>query len=356
MRAQTWHYSRHVLVFTILSIVIGAVLGSTEAREGGDHLGFLRGAITGGLICFVLASIEVFVLAGFWSTTLRRVPFALQILSRACLYAVVILAGLAAGPWLIPLGPGAVPVIHARDLWWSVGLSIGFNMMIGINQLLGPGVLLAFVAGRYHQPRIEQRIVLFLDMESSTTIAERLGELRFLTLLNRFVGDVTTAITRQGGQIHKYVGDEVIATWKPRSGGRNARCVAACFDALDMLDEAAAEYETELGAAARFRAGLHYGPVVIGELGIFKMEIALLGDTMNTAARIQAACRVTGNRILASAALVERLETLPDGITQRSLGTIDLRGKATGLELFALEAAAPARAGIAAADVVTSAA
>jgi adenylate cyclase len=248
----------------------------------------------------------------------------------------VILTGLKVGPLLVSDGKATV-VVHARDVWFSAALGIGFNLLIGINQLLGQGVLFAFVAGRYHKPHIEERILLFADMESSTRTAERLGEIGFLTLLNRFVGDLTSAIVEERGEIHKYVGDEVIATWKPGGPKANGRCIAACFDALRRLTDASADYEAEFGTTARFRAGLHIGPVVIGELGLFKMEIALLGDTMNTAARIQAACRETGNSILVSGALMGRIASLPDGVVSRSLGQVSLRGKEADLELFALE-------------------
>ena len=59
-------------------------------------------------------------------------------------------------------------------------MSLGFNLLLGVNDLLGPGVLFAFVAGRYYHPRREERILLFIDMRASTAIAERLGEERFL--------------------------------------------------------------------------------------------------------------------------------------------------------------------------------
>ncbi len=76
---------------------------------------------------------------------------------------------------------------------------------------------------------------------------------------------------------------------------------------------------------------------MVGELGYLKKEIALIGDTMNTAARIQQACRDTGHRVLASAALLERIADLPAGITRRALGPLPLRGKEHALEVYALE-------------------
>jgi adenylate cyclase len=80
--------------------------------------------------------------------------------------------------------------------------------------------------------------------------------------------------------------------------------------------------------------------VAIGELGTVKMEIAFLGDTMNTAARLQQACRNTGQRVLASAVLVNRLAAMPPGVAKRSIGRLCLRGKENEIELYALAAAA----------------
>ena len=135
-----------------------------------------------------------------------------------------------------------------------------------VNDLLGPGVLFAFVVGRYYHPRREERILLFIDMRASTTIAERLGEERFLDFLNRFITDLSLAIAEAGGEIHKYVGDEIIATWTMEAGLNEAACVRACFAALDGLAASGPAYERDFGCRADFRAGLHCGSVVIGEL------------------------------------------------------------------------------------------
>jgi adenylate cyclase len=83
--------------------------------------------------------------------------------------------------------------------------------------------------------------------------------------------------------------------------------------------------------------------VVTGEMGSVKKEIVFLGDTVNTAARIQDFCRETGDRVLASADLIDRLE-LPPGVAKRSLGDLRLRGKGANLALYALTKA-PQRAG-----------
>src|SRR5271166_6274980 len=160
---------------------------------------------------------------------------------------------------------------------------------------------------------------------------------RFLDFLNRFITDLSLAIAEAGGEIHKYVGDEIIATWTLAAGLNEAACVRACFAALDRLAARGPAYERDFGCRADFRAGLHCGSVVVGELGYLKKEIALIGDSMNTAARIQEACRGTGCRVLASAALIERIGALPVGVMGRSLGPLLMRGKEQPIALCALE-------------------
>jgi adenylate cyclase len=138
------------------------------------------------------------------------------------------------------------------------------------------------------------------------------------------------------GEIHRYVGDELIATWKLPNGIADAHCVRACFDAPERLTALSPVYVRDFGTPLHCRAGLHCGPVVIGEMGSVKKEIVFLGDTVNTAARLQEFCRQAGDRVLASAALLKVLE-LPFGITKRPLGDLHLRGNESDVVLFALE-------------------
>jgi adenylate cyclase len=173
--------------------------------------------------------------------------------------------GLAVSAWLLLVSVETAPLIERGGLIFSLAMSLGVNLLYGVNRLLGQGVLFNFIAGRYRRPRIEERVLLFVDMESSTAIAERLGETGFLDFLNRFVADITGPIVAQSGAIHKYVGDEIIVTWPLAAGVQEGHCVRACFDALTKLDAFADAYIREFGRRADFRAALRCGPVVIGE-------------------------------------------------------------------------------------------
>ena len=327
-----------------ISITLGAVFGHFQAQNG-SVWGYVQGAVTAILISCTILFLEFAVFSRTRSARARRMPFLLYLALRSSGYLAAILMGLAVSAWLLRESAESEPLIERGGIIFSLVLSLGFNLLFGVNGLLGQGVLFNFVAGRYRRPRVEERVLLFIDMESSTVIAERLGETAFLDFLNRFVADVTESIVAQRGAIHKYVGDEIIVTWPLAAGLRDGQCVRACFDALEQLDERANAYIRDFGLRANFRAALHCGPVVIGELGTVKMEIAFLGDTMNTAARLQEACRDTGQPVLASAALVSRLAALPSGIAKRSIGWLRLRGKENEIELYALAAAESATRG-----------
>jgi adenylate cyclase len=300
--------------------------------------------VTGAVMASVVGTVETLIATRAWAAPLRNASLAVHLTIKTLILLAVILFGLMLGAWLFP-APGEVGPWFFRweDVAFSLAASFVFNFLVEVNRMLGRNVLLNFITGRYHQPRLEERVFLFIDMVGSTGIAERLGERAFLRLLNRFVADLTAPIVAARGEIHRYVGDELIATWRLTDGVVNARCVRACFAALDRLEREAPAYQREFGAVVSFRAGLHCGPVVTGEMGTVKKEIVFLGDTVNTTARIQDFCRETGDPILASATLLDRL-ALPPGVAKRPLGDRRLRGKENDIALYALERATRARA------------
>jgi adenylate cyclase len=143
-------------------------------------------------------------------------------------------------------------------------------------------------------------------------------------------------IVANGGESHKYVGDEVIALWRLALGRSDAAIVRACFSARARLDARRGVYERAFGEGAEFRAAPHAGVVAVGEIGLYKKEIAVIGDPMNTAARILDACRELGYPTLASSTLIERLNLPPDRIECTAIAAPALRGKIEPLDLVAL--------------------
>jgi adenylate cyclase len=328
-----------IVRMALIGALAGAVYGyfATMAVGGAGIYGIERGLLSGAIIGGVLTSLNIFALQAPIGGGVRRAPFLLHVALKSLIYLVVFFLAIAVGQWLVPIPSFAGFQIGLGDILYFITISFVISFLLDLNSLLGQNVLLSFVTGRYFRPRVEERIFLIIDMKSSTAAAERLGEVDFHRLLNRFISDLTGSIVVQRGQIHKYVGDELIATWPLAAGLKNARCLRACFGAIERLASLGPSYEREFRLRVDFRAGLHCGPVVIGEMGTIKREIALIGDTMNTAARIVDFARDSGEPVIASAALINQL-AMPAGIAACALGPIRLRGKKSPMELLALKA------------------
>ena len=97
--------------------------------------------------------------------------------------------------------------------------SVVFSAVFELTRLIGGRVLLNVILGRYRHPTREERVLMFLDVAGSTSVAEALGEVRMQELLTRFFFDIDEPIVAHGGEVHAYVGDEVIVTWPSTAKG-----------------------------------------------------------------------------------------------------------------------------------------
>jgi adenylate cyclase len=228
---------------------------------------------------------------------------------------------------------------YLPESFTSIGAAFGMYLVIiffrQLDRLLGPGVLLRYLTGRYHHPRRERRIFMFVDLKDSTGLAERLSLEAYYGLVNDFFRDVSRPVLDSRGEIYEYVGDEVVITWKQEVGARNANCVRAFFEIEKAVWANSGRYVARYGVVPEFKAGLHSGEVITAEMGDLKKEIAFSGEVLNVAARIQGECNRLGRRFLASRRVVDQLE-LPPGVTAASVGPVELRGTGVPTEIVAL--------------------
>jgi adenylate cyclase len=151
-----------------VSITLGAVFGHFQAQNG-SIWGYVQGAVTAIVISCTILLLEFAVFSRTRSALARRMPFLLYLMLRSLGYLAVILMGLTVSAWLLRQSAER-PLIERGSVVFSLVLSLGFNLLIGVNDLLGQGVLFNFVAGRYRRPRVEDRVLLFIDMESSSVL------------------------------------------------------------------------------------------------------------------------------------------------------------------------------------------
>ena len=212
---------------------------------------------------------------------------------KTVIYLAIILFGLMVGAWFFPDPGGGWRLAANSAAGCAVLLCSGFSHQVHRRRQSSARTERA--AQFHHRPLPPAaagaaRIPLhrYRRLDRPCRAARRLA---FHRLVSRFVVDITAPIVAAYGEIHRYVGDELIATWKLADGIADAHCVRACFDALDRLTVLSPGYLREFGTPVHCRAGVHCGPVVTGEMGSVKKEIVFLGDTVNTTARIQEFCR-----------------------------------------------------------------
>ncbi len=189
---------------------------------------------------------------------------------------------------------------------------------------------------------------LFTDITSFTSLVENLDPALLSEVLNGYLGEMTDVVFAHEGTVAKIVGDAIhVLFGAPGDQSDHSARGVACALALDACSEAFrirwAEKGVALGAT---RIGVHSGPAIVGNFGGGRFfDYTAYGDTINIAARLEAANKVLGTRICASADVAERVE----GFRGRPVGDLMLRGKTKALRAFEpLTAAAyadPATAG-----------
>jgi adenylate cyclase len=160
-------------------------------------------------------------------------------------------------------------------LLFGIFISLVLNFLFSINTLIGNGILGNLLIGRYQRPKSEERFFLFLDLKSSTKIAEEMGADKYLHFLNEFYYDVSEPVVLSKGFIYKYVGDEIIVTWKKKHA-QNNKLITGFFNAVTRIIEKKENvYQQRYKQKPFFRASLHFGEVVTGELGYLKNGFCL---------------------------------------------------------------------------------
>lgn len=214
-------------------------------------------------------------------------------------------------------------------------VSFLFGFFKQVDRKFGPGNLWKLLIGMYHHPREEERIFMFLDLEASTTHAERLGHVQFSRLIQDCFIDLSVVIDHYT-QIYQYVGDEAILFWDVEDGLRDANCIRAYFKFVERLDSRANYYQSNYGVTPVFKAGVNIGSATVLEIGEIKRDISYLGDVLNTAARIQGKCGDLGERLLISEQLNDRLTNVPEDIERIPIGSMELRGREEAVNIISV--------------------
>lgn len=198
---------------------------------------------------------------------------------------------------------------------------------------------------RHGLPRQQNAAILFADIRGFTTISESMPPLAVMEMLQAFYSRIEEVVHDHDGTLEKYIGDAILATFGvPASGSRDATdaFISGCLILdvlhrwnLDRIDRG----QPPLGVGV----GLNYGPVVAGRIVSWRAaSFAVIGDTVNTASRLQGVTRKIGYDLVASDALVKKVrqerqqEALPLLETLADKGDCRLSGRVQPVRIHAL--------------------
>ncbi len=272
--------------------ISGAALILTE-EYGYKHVSFPKLLVLRVIYCLLFVTLMVLVAFGIYGKNLSLMAFAFE--------------------------PGSFAIY-----FYIVSVDI---FMFGLRQVslhFGGNNLSKLMFGKFYNPHEEERIFMFLDLQSSTTHAERLGHIKYSKMIQDCFNDLGVVVENES-EIYQYVGDEVVLTWKLKDGLRNQNCLRAYFNFKGQLDKRSQHYLDHYNCQPHFKAGINHGLVTVAEIGKFKKEIAYHGDAINTAARIQAKCNEFKEALLISENLKLKLDL--SGFSCEELGSIELKGK-----------------------------
>ncbi len=209
--------------------------------------------------------------------------------------------------------------------------------------------------GRYVAPGVVSRIlddpdafglegevreitVLFSDIRGFTTLSEGLPPQAIVRLLSRYFSAMVEEIQRQDGTVDKYVGDAVMALFGAPSdlAEPQTKAVRAALGMQRRLLALNEEFASTFGLRIAIGIGLHHGPAAVGVMGApSKREYSAIGDTVNTASRLESYTKEAGFSIVASAAVVESLAPeLTAELAPTALGEVHVKGRATAVRVY----------------------
>jgi adenylate cyclase len=320
----------------LAGVLLGSAYGSllNVVAHGTPGLGIAIGALHGVLLSASIGLLEIFGTRSRPGRVVEQAPFLITLLVKGVVYGSVIAFVNVVEPGTLLLGlPRGARSVQLVSVVFSFVTTGAFIFMLQISRIIGQRTMRDWVLGRYHRPRQERRFFLFIDIVGSTTLAERIGPVAVHRFLNGVFLQAADPVDDHRGEIHQYVGDEMVVTWLELEGRAGARPIG-CFTAIEAaLEAAAADFVRDFGVAPHVRGALHFGPVVVGEVGGRKRDIVFHGDVMNTTSRLEQMARELNRSLVVSADAWRHLLDA-DQWTVEDLGTHVLRGRASPLQVY----------------------
>jgi adenylate cyclase len=214
-----------------------------------------------------------------------------------------------------------------------------FNFFKGMRMRMGRMNFIRWFFGILSKPREEERIFMFLDMKSSTAIAEKLHHKKFSYMMQD-IFNIMAVFDFYYGEIYQYLGDGAIISWKLKSGIQECNYLRAYFAFQKRISRRERYFNRKYKLAPGFKAGVHAGHVMVLQVGQTRRDISYNGDTINTAARIESMCKEYRQDLLISEDLYKRTED-KNTYHFKEIGRIKLKGKTRSTVIYQVKERVP---------------
>ncbi|MDP6567748.1 MAG: adenylate/guanylate cyclase domain-containing protein [Alphaproteobacteria bacterium] len=302
----------NTFVRKLLSVVIGTACFIAVGLVAGKAIGapLVNALFVAAYVGLSIGLFEVFFVQSNAGNGFR----ALNPLLHTGLYGLFILViyviGIVSVAWLVA-PPEQAAAIYGRvpkSMPAVFAITVVTVLVLRVVSFLGARNLWYLLIGRYHRPVFEKRAFLFIDLKDSTHITEELGAKRSREFISRFLFDISKPITDRRGDIYKYMGDGLIATWNWDEAIARANVVEALRDAKAIIDQRGPAYQREFGHCPEFRAGIHGGEVIVSKRGDLRRAIEYNGDNINIAARMEQKAKDHELFVVVSEAIADELQ------------------------------------------------
>jgi adenylate cyclase len=223
-------------------------------------------------------------------------------------------------------------IVFIRFLAYFYLSGFFINFFKGVIKKVGRGNFQNWILGMMNKPREEERIFMFIDMKSSTTIAEKLEHKKFSHLVQDVFNDLSV-VDNYYGAIYQYVGDGAIISWNIKRGIKYNNFLNAFYAFTRVIQKRHRYYQRKYGVIPKFKAGAHVGKVMVLQVGQIRRDISYNGDTINTAARIESMCNEYKQNFLISGDLYNLLKD-KDDFYFKNIENTKLKGKRKAIDIF----------------------
>ncbi len=303
--------TRRKLASILLAVLIFAMLSGLSTLAKGRPLAFgISNAIIVGTGVGLFEQFYVQSLRGRWFRSIHpllSIAIYTAVVAVLFLFAVNLTHFLLFRFYPLPVAYRRLPFVLPNVIAYAV---VGIVVMRAVH-FIGIDTLFHLMIGTYHRPVVEQKVLVFVDINNSTGLAEKLGALKIKSLVGKFLFDISRPITDYGGEIYLYKGDGLIAIWDWREAVRDNTVLRAIDAMFAAVDRERGRYLAQFGMAPSFRIGVHGGDVVVSEQGDTKRSIGIYGSPINIASRMEEAAKAHGVACAISGDVADALSNPP---------------------------------------------